>query len=102
MPLEIDPSLAIVASACEAVASLGGEPHLSGLDSWYDGATFTLLAGTPAIGFGPSGLGRDGATQAHAVDEHVPVDDLVRCAQTIAVTALRFCGASGRIAPAGR
>ena len=59
-----------------------------------DGATFTLLAGTPAIGFGPSGLGRDGASVAHAVDEHVPVPDLVRCAQAIVVAALRFCGAT--------
>jgi acetylornithine deacetylase/succinyl-diaminopimelate desuccinylase-like protein len=29
---------------------------------------------------------------AHAVDEHVPVADLVRCAQALAVAALRFCG----------
>ena len=62
MPLEIDPELPIVTTTCEAVAALGGTPRLSGLDSWYDGATFTLLAGTPAVGFGPSGLGRDGAS----------------------------------------
>lgn len=95
MPLEIDPSHPIVADACSAVADLGGAARLTGLDSWYDGATFTLLAGTPAVGLGPSGLGRDGAAVAHAVDEHVPVVDLVRCAQAIAVTALRFCGTVG-------
>ena len=92
MPLELDPALPVVTATCDAVAALGGEPRLSGLDSWYDGATFSLLADTPAIGFGPSGLGRDGVSQAHAVDEHVPVADLVRCAQVIAVAALRFCG----------
>lgn len=92
MPLEIDPGLPIVVEACGAVADVGGPARLTGLDSWYDGATFTLLADTPAIGLGPSGLGRDGATVAHAVDEHVPVADLVRSAQAIAVTALRFCG----------
>jgi acetylornithine deacetylase len=95
MPLEIDPSHPIVADACSAVADLGGAARLTGLDSWYDGATFTLLAGTPAVGLGPSGLGRDGTAVAHAVDEHVPVVDLVRCAQAIAVTALRFCGTVG-------
>jgi acetylornithine deacetylase/succinyl-diaminopimelate desuccinylase-like protein len=29
---------------------------------------------------------------AHAADERVPVDDLVACAQGIAVAAMRFCG----------
>jgi acetylornithine deacetylase len=95
MPLELDPELPIVTATCGAVAALGGKQRLGGLDSWYDGATFTLLAGTPAVGFGPSGLGRDGVSQAHAVDEHVPVSDLVRCAQVIAVAAIRFCGATG-------
>ena len=92
MPLEIDAAEPIVAATCAAVADIGGPARLTGLDSWYDGATFTLLAGTPAVGLGPSGLGRDGASVAHAVDEHVPVADLVRCAQAIAVAALRFCG----------
>ena len=95
MPLEIDADEPIVAVTCEAVADIGGPARLTGLDSWYDGATFTLLAGTPAVGLGPSGLGRDGASVAHAVDEHVPVADLVRCAQAIAVAALRFCGTHG-------
>jgi len=95
MPLEIDADESIVAVTCEAVADIGGPARLTGLDSWYDGATFTLLAGTPAVGLGPSGLGRDGASVAHAVDEHVPVADLVRCAQVIAVAALRFCGTHG-------
>jgi len=96
MPLELDPGLPIVTATSEAVAALGGEPRLSGVDSWYDGATLSLLAGTPAIGFGPSGLRRDEVSQAHAVDEHVPVADLVRCAQAIAVAALRFCGTAPR------
>ncbi len=94
MPLEIDPGLPVVEAMSGAARALGVGGRLSGLDSWYDGATFTLLANTPAVGFGPSGLGRDGASVAHAVDEHVPVADLVRCAQAIAVAALRFCGAA--------
>jgi acetylornithine deacetylase len=92
MPMEIDPEAPIVTATTDALRVLGVEPRLGGLDSWYDGATFTLLAETPAVGFGPSGLGRGAASVAHAVDEHVPVEDLVRCAQAIAVAALRFCG----------
>jgi acetylornithine deacetylase len=91
MPLEIDPETPIVGVLRDAERALGGEARLSGLDSWYDGATLTLLGDTPAVGFGPSGLGADGAHVAHAVDEHVSVADLVRCAQALAVAAVRFC-----------
>ena len=31
-------------------------------------------------------------TVAHTIDEHVPVDGLVACAQALAVVAVRFCG----------
>jgi acetylornithine deacetylase len=87
MPMEISPEEPIVAATLEASSDIGRAGGLAGLDSWYDGATFTLLGGTPAIAFGPSGFGT-----AHAIDEYVPVDDLVACAQALAVTALRFCG----------
>ena len=77
-----------------------GRPRSSaGLDSWYDGATFTLLAGTPSVGFGPAGFDPGGRSVAHTVDEYVPVDDLVACAQALAVVALRFCGGSRVIVP---
>jgi hypothetical protein len=29
------------------------------------------------------------------VDEYVPIDGLVACAQALAVAAIRFCGAAG-------
>jgi acetylornithine deacetylase len=54
--------------------------------AWYDGVTFTRF-GTPSIAFGPGEI-----DQAHAVDEHVPIDDLVACAQALAVASLRFAG----------
>jgi acetylornithine deacetylase len=89
MPLEIPPDTPVVAAVSAAAADVAGHDRLGGLDSWYDGATFTLLADTPAVGFGPGGF-----ETAHGVDEFVPVDDLVTCAQTLAVTALRFCGSA--------
>jgi acetylornithine deacetylase/succinyl-diaminopimelate desuccinylase-like protein len=70
-------------SAAADVGSIGG---ISGLDSWYDGATLTQLAGIPSIAYGPPAIG-----VAHMIDEHVPVDGLVACAKGLAVAAMRFC-----------
>lgn len=91
MPMEIPESEAIVGVMRAAGADVGRAGGLSGLDSWYDGATFTTLAGIPSIAFGPTGFLPGGATVAHTIDEHVPVDDLVHCAQGLAVAAMRYC-----------
>jgi acetylornithine deacetylase len=94
MSLEIPPDEPIVAVMSEASADIGRPGRLSGLDSWYDGATFTRLGGTPAIAYGPEGFLPDGRSIAHTIDEHVPVDGLVDCAKGLAVAAMRFCGVS--------
>ncbi|MSO94613.1 MAG: M20/M25/M40 family metallo-hydrolase [Thermoleophilia bacterium] len=92
MPMEIPEDEPIVAVMREVNRDLGLPDRLHGLDSWYDGATFTQFAATPSIGYGPAGFSPDGAKIAHTIDEHVPVDDLVTVAQALAVAALRFCG----------
>jgi acetylornithine deacetylase len=92
MPLDIDPDLPIVKTMLETTADAGGPAQLSGLDSWYDGATLTLYGGFPAISYGPPGFDQNGLSLAHMIDEYVPVDGLVRCAQDLAVAAMRFCG----------
>jgi acetylornithine deacetylase len=92
MPLEISEAEPIVLAMQEASCDIGRPGRLGGLDSWYDGATFTHLAGIPSIGFGPPGFDANGVSVAHMIDEHVPVDGLVACAQALAVAALRFCG----------
>jgi acetylornithine deacetylase len=92
MPMEIPESERVVGTMLGASADLGLRRELGGLDSWYDGATYTRLAGIPSIGYGPPGFDPDGATVAHTIDEYVPVDGLVACAQALAVAALRFCG----------
>jgi acetylornithine deacetylase len=92
MPMEIPESSPIVGAMLDASADMGLRRALGGLDSWYDGATYTVLAGIPSIGYGPPGFDPDGATVAHTIDEYVPVDGLVSCAQALAVAALRFCG----------
>jgi acetylornithine deacetylase len=92
MPFEISASEPIVETALGATADIGRDGRLGGLDSWYDGATLTKLAGVPSIGYGPPGFDADGLSLAHMVDEYVPVDGLVGCAQGLAVAAMRFCG----------
>jgi len=69
-----------------ANAALGLPVELGGLGSWYDGATFALEAGSPALMYGPRSIDR-----AHTVGEAVPIDDLVACAKGIAVAAWRLC-----------
>jgi acetylornithine deacetylase len=86
-PMEIPPGDPIVQTVLAASADVGEPARLAGLDSWYDGATYTLSAGTPSVAFGPRSI-----AWGHTIDEHVPVDDLVRCAQAIALAAVRFCG----------
>jgi acetylornithine deacetylase len=92
MPLEIPRTEPIVGTMLDATRDVGRPGRVGGLDSWYDGATLTKLAGIPSIGFGPPGFDPDGASVAHTVDEFVPVDGLVDCAKALAVAAMRFCG----------
>jgi acetylornithine deacetylase len=85
-PSEVAESEPIVQALLGAGRDLGQPDHLGGLDNWHDGATLTVEAGIPAVCFGPGDVHR-----AHAADEYVPVDDLVACAQRIALAAMRFC-----------
>ena len=94
MPFEIPSSEPVVGVLMEATSDVGRPGRLGGLDSWYDGATLTQLAGIPSVGYGPPGFDADGVSVAHMIDEYVPVDGLVRCAQGLAVAAMRFCGVS--------
>jgi acetylornithine deacetylase len=89
-PSEIPVAAPIVQTTLAAARALGLPAAPAGLDNWHDGATFTRLGGTPCVCFGPPDLGA-----AHTVDEHVPVDGLVRCAQALAVAAIRFCVPAG-------
>ena len=90
-PSQIDENEAIVTTLLEVQGDLGRPPRLSGMENWSDAATLIVEAGIPAVNFGPGDI-----ALAHTADEHVPVAELVACAQGIAVAAMRFCGvASG-------
>ena len=86
-PAEVAEDDPIVQALLAAGDDLGQIRRLGGLDNWHDGATLTVEAGIPAVCFGPGDVHR-----AHTADEYVPIDDLVACAQRIALAAMRFCG----------
>lgn len=85
----VDAGDPIVGTALGSAAALGHDAGIATRTTWLDTASLTR-AGTPAIGFGPGDV-----EVAHTVDESVDVDELVRAAQLLAVTAMRFCGVEG-------
>ena len=78
-PLETDPEAEVV----QAVARAAATP-VDGIPFWTDGALFGA-AGVPTVIFGPRGGG------AHAAEEWVEIDSLVRCAG-VYVDAVRLLG----------
>jgi acetylornithine deacetylase len=95
MPFEISQDEPIVDIMRGASEDVGRPGPLGGLDSWYDGATLTRLAGIPSIGYGPPGFDAEGVSVAHMIDEFVPIDGLVAAAQGLAIAAMRFCDVAG-------
>jgi acetylornithine deacetylase len=86
-PSETPVDTASVRALLGANAALGLPVKLGGLGSWYDGATFALETGSPALMYGPRAI-----DWAHMVGEYVPIDDLVACAQGLAIAGWRLCG----------
>jgi len=91
VPAEVPADHPIVVTALEAAAAVGRVGGASGMDSWHDAAAFIHPGGTPTISFGPGGF-----SVAHAIDEYVPVLDLVDHAAAVALAAMRWCGVAGR------
>jgi acetylornithine deacetylase len=85
-PSETPVDTASVRALLGANAALGLPAKLGGLGSWYDGATFALETGSPALMYGPRAI-----DWAHTVGEYVAIDDLVACAQGLAIAGRRLC-----------
>jgi acetylornithine deacetylase len=86
-PSEIDPREEIITVARTAAAEVGVDAQSEGIDTTYDGALLTRLAGVPSPAFGPGDLGR-----AHAPNEWVGVDELVLGARAYARAICAWCG----------
>jgi acetylornithine deacetylase len=85
-PVEVEPDDPVVTTLVDAAHAVGARGRVVGFDNWHDGATLTAETGIPAICFGPGDI-----SLAHTTSESVPIDELVRCAQALAVAAIRFC-----------
>ncbi len=85
-PFEVGRDTALVRALDEGLRAVTGEaPRYYGDTPWMD-AALTQAAGIETVVFGPAGAG------AHAAEEWVDVDSMVRCAEVLAETARRYCG----------
>jgi len=82
------PVVGTLAAALRAAASR--VPVIRGVPYGADMRLLVRQGRTPTVIFGPGDVRR-----AHAVDEFVPIDELVTAARTLALTAVRFCGHAG-------
>jgi acetylornithine deacetylase/succinyl-diaminopimelate desuccinylase-like protein len=82
---QLDVDDPFVAAFQRSYTVIRGEPLPSGPKPFVDdGNSFSSMAGIPAITHGPRAGGQ------HTVDEWVDIDDLVRVAETYALTAVAF------------
>lgn len=87
-PAVTDPADAIVTAVAGAVTDVtGSEPPVEGVTFGADMRLLVNVGHTPTVLFGPGDV-----RVAHMPDEHVLIDDLRAAAETLVVTALRFCG----------
>lgn len=68
-------------------AATGEEPLVAGVPYGADMRLLVNEGGIPTVLYGPGDV-----RQAHGFDEFVPLEDLRVVTQTLALTALRFCG----------
>ncbi|MGE5485257.1 MAG: ArgE/DapE family deacylase [Ignavibacteriales bacterium] len=86
-PYEVGGDSAIAVAVSDAFTSVMGKPpHVVGVAAWLDSGIFGPR-GIPCVIMGPSGQGQ------HGDEEFVNLDSVYDLAQTLAGTALRFCGA---------
>jgi acetylornithine deacetylase len=84
-PFEVRREAAVVEAVSSAAAEvLGQEPRYMGDTPWMDSALLAG-AGVETVVFGPGGTG------AHADEEWVEIDSMVRCAAVLAAAARRYC-----------
>ena len=85
----VDAGHPIVAAVCAAHERAKGErAAIVGFTAVED-TTFLNAAGIPAISYGPGDI-----RVAHAVDEHVPIDELATATKTYALAAASWCGSA--------
>ena len=93
-PFETAPTDPLVKATCRAAEQVQGRPpKLLGRRLVGDANYYVQRTGVPTIYYGPGG------TSAHADDEWVSLNALVRAAQVYALTAMDFCGVEASAKP---
>lgn len=80
----------VVETAVSYQQITGQPPKIQGMPYGADMRLLVNVGGIPTLMFGPGDV-----RKAHQPDEHVPLADLKTCAQTLALTILRFCQIAG-------
>ncbi len=86
-PSEIDLDTEIIGVVRDACSEIGVTAEAEGIDTTYDGALLTMLAGVPSPAFGPGDLSR-----AHAPNEWIGVDELALGARAYGRAIAAWCG----------
>ncbi len=87
-PASIPADHPIVTTVCQAYAHVAHSPaRVQGMPYGADMRLLVNEGNIPTLLFGPGNV-----RKAHQPDEYVPVDELAITVQTLALTALRFCG----------
>lgn len=82
-PFELDPGSPLLAALDAATETVtGSKPERIGVPSWTDAHNFVDFAGAQALVFGPGDF-----TTAHTPDEHIDVNEVVRCAEIFVAVA---------------
>jgi acetylornithine deacetylase len=82
----IDPDQPVVTSLLSASAAADAPSSLVGFPGACDAMIFNVFTHTPAVIFGPGDL-----RLAHAPDEHLPVDELLKATEIVALAIVEFC-----------
>jgi acetylornithine deacetylase len=85
----IDPDEPVVTSLLSASAAAGVQADLVGFPGACDAMIFNVFSRTPAVIFGPGDL-----RLAHAPDEHLSVDELLKATEIVALAIVDFCRGS--------
>jgi acetylornithine deacetylase/succinyl-diaminopimelate desuccinylase-like protein len=85
-PFVVSAEHPIARTAMHAAATLGKGGAIATRTTWFDGATPTR-SGTPSVALDPGSI-----DDAHTIDEHIELDELVRACQVLALAAMGFCG----------
>jgi acetylornithine deacetylase len=87
-PAVTDPADPIVRTVVDAATTVAGAaPVIEGVTYGADMRLLVNVGSIPTVLFGPGDV-----RVAHRADEYVPIDQLRAAAETLVLTAIRFCG----------